>query len=98
MYSCTRVLFLYFLQKVTREEGESLALSMGASFVETSAKFGLGVSDAFECLAKQAVRRIVEVHSGTSTGARGLGPQPELPPRASLSLPVADTTSARGQC
>jgi hypothetical protein len=63
---------------VSVEEGEALAASLGMSFLETSAKTGANVDEAFAALARlvrarPAVHRpIVKITdtSSTSTGGR----------------------------
>lgn len=43
---------------VTRAEGEALAREYSMSFFETSAKKDIGVSEAFQSIAKQVVERL----------------------------------------
>ena len=43
---------------VTRQQGEQLAKDYGMAFFETSAKKDIGVSEAFQCIAKMVVTRL----------------------------------------
>ena len=43
---------------VSRAEGEKLASDYNMKFFETSAKKGINVADAFECIARQVVERV----------------------------------------
>jgi Ras-related protein Rab-8A len=43
---------------VSRAEGEKLAADYSMKFFETSAKKGINVADAFECIARQVVERL----------------------------------------
>jgi Ras-related protein Rab-8A len=52
---------------VSRAEGEKLAADFNMRFFETSAKKGINVADAFECIAKQVVERVST--SGPRPGA-----------------------------
>jgi hypothetical protein len=59
------------LQAVTRSEGEALGRDYGMSFFETSAKKDIGVSEAFQCIAKLVVDRLVKDGRGPAGGGGG---------------------------
>ena len=46
------------MRAVSRAEGEKLAADYSMKFFETSAKKGVAVADAFECIARQVVERV----------------------------------------
>ncbi|MBN1803343.1 MAG: DUF4268 domain-containing protein [Candidatus Lokiarchaeota archaeon] len=50
-------------REVTREEGEQLAQELGLTYLETSAKTGENINDAFRMLAIQLINRFVETES-----------------------------------
>ncbi len=47
-------------REVSSQEAESLAMELGLSYVETSAKTGENINDAFKMLAIQLIKRFVE--------------------------------------
>ena len=46
-------------RKVTTEEGQALAQKLGLTYIETSAKDGTNIQDAFKMLALQMIKRFV---------------------------------------
>lgn len=60
------------MRAVTTAEGQALGRDYGMSFFETSAKKDIGVSEAFQCIAKQVVDRLVKDGRGvTPVAAKG---------------------------
>lgn len=57
---------------MSTEEAKAYAEKLGASYVETSAKEGKGVQEAFDLLLTQIVEKVPEAGRGTA-GAAGKG-------------------------
>ena len=53
---------------VSRAEGDKLAADYAMKFFETSAKKGVNVADAFECIARQVVERVSRNPPGPRPG------------------------------
>jgi Ras-related protein Rab-8A len=70
-------------RSVSRAEGEKLAADYSMKFFETSAKKGINVGDAFECIARQVVERL----GREGGGAKKLG--------APLKLDTAPTSGGK---
>jgi len=47
-------------QEVTRAQGEELAKKYGMKFIETSAKTGQGVEEAFQMIAGDVMKRLMQ--------------------------------------
>jgi small GTP-binding protein len=47
-------------REVTHEEGEELAQKLALTYIETSAKTGENINDAFKMLALQIIRKFIE--------------------------------------